>query len=173
MTPNSQTTNPAHEPKRKDRLIEERIHDTYKLRGKLTEPTRCPQCSAVFHNGRWQWSDEPPADAHEQICSACHRINDNYPAGELTLSGSFLIGHKDEIVSLARHLESVEKQEHALNRIIEIRDLANDLLITTTDVHLPRRIGKAIQRAYEGELHIHFDKGGYFTSVEWERDGDG
>lgn len=155
---------------RRDRMVEERIHDTYKLRGKLAEPTRCPQCGAVYHKGRWQWMDSPPEDAAEQVCSACHRTNDVYPAGEVTLSGRFVAGHKQEIINLARNLESEEKREHAMNRIIGIREAPDELLITTTDVHLPQRIGKAVHAAFEGDLDVHFDKGGYFTSISWSRD---
>ena len=161
--------NPARGPERRDRLIQEQIHDTYRLRGKLTEPTRCPQCGVVYHNGHWQWSEAPPADADEHICSACHRANDGYPAGTVTISGEFAIAHKDEIRHLARNLESIEWREHPLNRIIDMQEGKDDIVIRTTDVHLPQRIGKALQRAYNGELDIHFDKDGYFTSVEWKR----
>lgn len=164
----SKTQN-AHNRRSRDSL-RERIHDTYKLRGKLAEPTRCPQCGATYHKGRWTWIAETPGEAAEQICAACHRINDNYPAGEVTLSGAFVAGHKEEILRLARNLEAAEKAEHPMNRIIEIRDLAGELLITTTDVHLPRRIGKAIRSAWEGDLSVHFDKRGYFASIVWHRD---
>ena len=135
---------------RQDRLIQERVHDTYKLRGKLSEPTRCPQCGAVYHNG--------------------HRTNDNYPAGELTLLGGFVKGHRNEITGLAHNIEATEKSEHPMNRIIAVRSQDDSLLITTTDVHLPRRIAKAIQDAYDGELDIHFDNEGYFISIVWRRD---
>lgn len=160
----------SDDSKRIDRLVEERVHDTYKLRGKLAEPTRCPKCGAVYQGGRWQWDIDAGSGAHEQLCSACHRIVDNYPAGEVGLSGSFLAAHKDEIIALARHLESTEKAEHPLNRIIAVSDSGTAALITTTDVHLPVRIGKAIRRAYEGELTIHFDESGYFARVTWNRE---
>lgn len=164
------TSRTSISPERRDRLIKERIHDTYKLRRKLAEPTRCPQCGALYAQGRWTWPQHPVEGADEQLCSACHRINDNYPAGELTLSGAFLEQHKGEIIGLARNLEAAEKAEHPMNRIIEIRDLAGELLITTTDVHLPARIGKAVQSAWEGALDIHFDEEAYFTSIVWRRD---
>ena len=38
---------------RRDRLIHEHVHDPYKTRLQLPEPTVCPQCGAVFHEGRW------------------------------------------------------------------------------------------------------------------------
>ena len=164
------TSTPTRPPVRHDRLIREEVHDTYKLPGKLSEPTRCPQCGAVYHKGRWSWTATVGADAHDQLCSACHRENDHYPAGEVTISGDFAIAHKDEILRLAHNIETTEKSEHPLNRIIEIRDLGDEIQITTTDVHLPRRIGKAIQDAWDGNLDIHFDAGGYFASIVWQRD---
>ena len=157
-------------PRRRDRLIREEVHETYKLRGKLHEPTLCPQCGAVYRNGRWQWEKPAPAGAHERLCSACQRINDNYPAGEVTLSGRFVTAHKQEIIRLARNLEDIEHREHPMNRIMNIREQPDEILITTTDVHLPQRIGKAVESAWEGELDIHFDKQGYFTSITWHRD---
>ena len=48
---------------RKDRLIREQIHDPYKTRLKLAEPTVCSQCGAVFLKGRWQWAPRPAANA--------------------------------------------------------------------------------------------------------------
>jgi hypothetical protein len=80
-------TSTGEKPQRRDRLIRERVHDPYKTRLKLLEPTVCPQCGAAWQSGRWQWVETRPDDANEELCQACHRINDKYPAGELTLSG--------------------------------------------------------------------------------------
>lgn len=41
-------------------------------------------------------------------------------------------------------------------------------MITTTDIHLPRRIGEAVKRAYHGNLKEHFEEDGYFVRVDWE-----
>jgi hypothetical protein len=40
-------------------------------------------------------------------------------------------------------------------------------VISTTDIHLPRRIGEALKRAFHGELDMHFDEAGYFVRVDW------
>src|SRR6516225_10549697 len=87
----------------KTHLIEEHRHDPYKARGKLSEPCVCSKCMAVFLRGRWQWTTKPLKRAHWGRCPACHRINDKYPAGELTMRGSFLKTHSREIVRLARN----------------------------------------------------------------------
>ena len=164
------TNVPTQPPERHDRLLREQVHDTYKQRGHLKEPTRCPGCGAVYRKGRWSWTAEADEGAEETVCTACHRSADNYPAGEVTLEGDFALRHKDEILKLVRNVETAANKEHPMNRIIEIRDADSQILITTTDVHLPRRIGKAIQAAWKGSLDIHFDEGGYFTRISWRRD---
>lgn len=153
---------------RRDRLIRERVHDPYKARLKLPEPTACPQCKAVYRHGRWSWG-ERPAGANEALCQACHRIKDKYPAGELTLRGDFVKDHKTEILHLAQNEEKLETGEHPLNRIMDIEDRGDRVVITTTDIHLPRRIGEAIRRAYKGDLDFHYEEGSYSIRVLWKR----
>ena len=106
-------------------------------------------------------------DAHEELCQACHRINDKYPAGVVTLTGSIVQHQKAEIIGLVHHQEQAEKKEHPLNRIMSIVETADSVVINTTDIHLPMRIGKAIKRAFHGELNHHFDEHGYFLRVNW------
>jgi hypothetical protein len=84
---------------RRDRTIQEYQHDTYKLQGKLNEPTVCTECGALFHKGRWTWFPKP-AGADEIVCPACLRIRDKSPQGVLTLSGPFLADHKEEIMGV-------------------------------------------------------------------------
>ncbi len=168
------TTNiPQHRPvvARRDRRIAghaqlDRILDPYQGKKKLHEGTVCPQCGAVFHDARWQWVAKGTG-AVEELCAACRRINDNYPAGILMLRGPFAAEHKQEMLRLARHQEDVERNEHPLNRIISIEDDAEGITINTTDIHLPRRIGETIKRAFHGEVEDHFEEDGYFVRVIW------
>lgn len=147
------------------------VIDPYKARHKLSEPTRCPQCGAVYHEGRWQWMKVPPPQAHEEPCTACQRIRDELPAGVVTLTGGYVREHKAELLALARHQEEAERAEHPLNRIMGIDEAASGLLtIDTTDIHLPRRIGEAVHRAFHGDLKMHYDEDGYFIRVDWHRD---
>jgi len=154
---------------RGDRLIREHIHDPYKARLKLPEPTVCPQCGAVYQKGRWQWA-ERPSDSREVLCQACHRSNDRYPAGILTLRGTFVDEHRTEILGLARHQEELEKAEHPLHRIMSIEKQDETIVINTTDIHLPLRIGKALRSAYEGELDFHHEEETYLIRASWTRD---
>ncbi|MHA1152712.1 MAG: BCAM0308 family protein [Alphaproteobacteria bacterium] len=155
--------------RRGDRLIRERVHDPYKTRLKLPEPSVCPDCGAAFHKGRWTWTPAPEG-AKAVRCQACHRIADNYPAGIVTLRGGFLDRHRAEILNLARNQETLEKGEHPLHRIMAVAERSDEVEIATTDIHLPRRIGQALHDAYEGALEIDYDKEGYFVRVAWTRE---
>ena len=155
---------------RNDRAILERVHDPYKTRSKPPEPSVCPVCKAVFHDGRWQWVEFWPMDAHRELCEACQRARDNYPAGVVTLTGAFVGAHKPEILSLAQHHEEQENTEHPLNRIMGIEEHPDALVISTTDIHLPHRIGEAVRHAWKGELQLQYDKEGCFVRVNWTRE---
>jgi NMD protein affecting ribosome stability and mRNA decay len=145
---------------------EDHILDPYQRQQKLDDNTSCPQCGAVYRKGRWQWGARSE-NGHEGLCPACRRINDKYPAGVVELRGGLERQQKEEIVRLARHQEAAEKSEHPLNRIINIEEDAERIVITTTDIHLPRRIGEAVKRAFHGSLNEDFDEGGYFVRVNW------
>ena len=153
---------------RQDRTVQEFEHDTYKLQGKLQEPTACRDCGAVYHKGRWSWKDKP-AGAHEVVCPACQRIQDHYPKGLLTLKGSFRDEKKDQIMGVIRNTESQEKKEHPLSRVMAIEEQREGLVVSTTDTHLPRRIGEALKHAYHGDLSLHYDKDEEFIRVTWTR----
>jgi NMD protein affecting ribosome stability and mRNA decay len=153
---------------RRDRLIQEYQHDTYKLPGKLKEPTVCPTCKAVFHKGRWSWA-VPPSDAHQMLCPACHRIQDKYPKGLLTLKGAFPVEEHDQVLGLAKNTEVEETKEHPLSRIMSIDRQPEGIVVSTTDTHLPRRIGEALKHAYHGDLAVHYNQDEDFVRVTWTR----
>lgn len=157
-------------PVRKDRLIQEHIHDPYQVRHKPSEPTVCSTCNAVFRDGRWQWQESWPIDSNKATCPACRRIEDNYPAGEMTLTGPFLQAHREEVLNLVRNQEREENADHPLHRIMKIDERADTVVITTTDIHLPRRIGDLLHQAYKGEMKMQYDEEGYFIRVMWNRE---
>lgn len=154
--------------RRNNRLIQERVHDTYKSRAKLPEPTRCPDCGAVYRAGRWRWGPAEAA-AHEERCPACHRVHDRFPAGYVAIGGEFLEAHRDEIIHLLRNVEAREKAEHPLERLMAIEDGADGLLVTTTAPHHARAIGGALEHAFRGKLEYHYNKEDRLLRVHWTR----
>jgi hypothetical protein len=153
---------------RRDRLIQGHDHDPYRARGKPPEPTVCPECSATFREGRWTWA-AGPVDAPRQLCPACQRLRDGYPGGYLTLDGDFLSGHEQDILGLARNVEEREKKNHPLKRIMDVETHENRIVVTTTDMHLARSIGEAIQHAYQGELDLRYSDDEMLLRAHWHR----
>ena len=163
----SYTTSGFGKITRHDNLFQEQVHDAYKAKGKLHEPSVCTQCGAVFHDGRWQWL-AAPKEAHRVTCPACHRMHDHYPAGFVNLKGEFFQAHRDEIMSLVHHHEQREREEHPLQRIMAIEAKPDETLITTTDIHLARGMGEALHHAYQGDLEFHYNPEQNLLRVNWE-----
>ncbi len=155
--------------RRMDRLAQQKRNDAYVHREKWPEPTVCTQCQSLFAGGRWTWTEPVPEGAHQALCPACHRINDDYPAGILELSGPFFSAHKEEILNLLRHEEALEKKEHPMERIIKIIEEKQGTAVSTTGIHLARRLGDAVHRAYQGEYDIQYLEDEKFVRLSWMR----
>ncbi|GIV57619.1 MAG: hypothetical protein KatS3mg042_0532 [Rhodothermaceae bacterium] len=153
---------------RKDRLIKTKRIDAYRSREKWPEPTRCTGCNAVYTKGRWTW-EPPPDKANEALCPACRRIAERYPAGYIELRGPFFEAHRDELLNLVRNVEQAEKSAHPLERLMEIREENGQTVVTTTGVHVARRIGEALARSYEGTWTYQYGDGAKTFRATWER----
>jgi len=143
--------------------------DPYRVARKPPEPTRCPDCKASFAQGRWTW-EKAPADSYEQVCPACQRIQDRFPAGYVTIKGEFFAAHRDEIVALITDHEKKEKSERPLQRIMAIEEKKDgNVEITTTDSQLARGIGEALHEAYKGDLKLKYSRDENLLRATWKR----
>lgn len=157
---------------RRDKLIQEKRIDTYQQTTKWPDPTLCNRCGCVFSDGRWSWRELPEdvRDVHRTLCPACKRIEDNLPAGYVDLMGDFFMAHKDEMLNLIKNEADAEKQEHPMERIMEISEKSDGgVLITTTGIHVARRLGAAVERAYKGQLDYTYGDDEKSIKVVWCR----
>lgn len=159
---------PGFRRMRRNTFIQEFVHDSYQSRGKPVEPTVCPGCEALFHQGRWQRLPAPER-AHRALCPACRRIRDRFPAGYVMLDGEFLRDHRDEVLHLLRHVESRAAAEHPLQRIMDITREDGGVTVSTTDPHLARALGEAVHKAYRGKLEFHYNREQNLLRVHWAR----
>jgi NMD protein affecting ribosome stability and mRNA decay len=146
----------------------ERNHDPYKSEQKPAGHAACPDCGAVFANGRWQWGTRH-ASATDERCPACRRIKEHLPAGFVKIDGPFLREHHDELLALVRHHAEHVKAEHALERIIAIEEHPDHVMVTTTDIHLARGLGEALHHAYQGVLNFDYLDAEPLLRVHWTR----
>lgn len=153
---------------RQDRMIREKRHDVYRSTGKTPEPTCCSGCGAIFADGRWTWGkiDGP---ARKSTCPACRRTLDRLPAGTLEIKGEFFNKHREEILNLVHNVEKQQKGEHPLERIMEISNGRKKTVVTTTGIHVARRIGEALARSYKGTFSFQYGDGEKTIRVFWER----
>ncbi len=152
----------------RDRLTKERRQRVARERLNFPDPTLCSECGVVYSSGRWAWR-EAPEKTHKAICPACQRIRQHAPAGYIELSGPFFNENRDEIMNLVANVEALQKTNYPLERMLAIEDLSDHTLVTTTGVHVARRIGEALARAYQGEFSFTYGDGEKLIRVYWSR----
>ena len=153
---------------RNNRLIQQKRHDAYEERGKWPEPTLCTECGALFVNGRWTWK-KPNKRTMIALCPACQRCADSYPAGFIELKGEFFEEHFQEIFNLVYNIEEQEKKDRPLERIMSVSDEKDHTLVTTTGIHIARRIGEALSRSYKGDYNFQYAEDEKKVRVFWKR----
>lgn len=142
--------------------------DSYRESHKVAEPAWCPRCGAVYAAGRWTWRAKP-SDATPHACPACRRIEDAFPAGYVTLEGPFLAAHRDEVLNLVNAHAAHVRDEHPLQRIIDIEGTDSRVVVTTTDARLARGIAVAVHDAFKGRLRLAFSRDENLVRATWTR----
>jgi NMD protein affecting ribosome stability and mRNA decay len=150
-------------------LMDAANDDPYQAASRPPEPTRCPGCNASFQEGRWSWA-KAPADAHVQLCPACQREQDQFPAGYVTIKGAFFADHRDEIIALIQSHEKREKAERPLQRIMAIEEKRDGIEVATTDSHLARGIAQALQDSYKGDMKLRYSRDENLVRASWKRE---
>ncbi len=138
-------------------------------RAKYPDGTACPECGAVFVKGKWTWTKPPAGQGSSELCPACQQIKADYAGGILTLSGSFVAAHREDILNRVRNVENEEKKDHPLQRIMKIVDKGGEIEIRTTSEHLVARMGKALKSDFSGDLELAFVEDENFARAHWRR----
>ena len=122
----------------------------------------------MYLDGRWSWAGAPKG-AHKAVCAACQRIADRFPAGRIEIGGAFFKDHREEILRLVRNVEATEKKERPMERIMAIEDEGDQTVVTTTGIHVARRIGESLSHSYQGEFDFSYGDGEDSIRVSWSR----
>lgn len=137
-----------------------------------SEPARCPVCGNVYVKKQWYRPDQKELDENRSVisytCPGCSKVQDGYYYGELTVSGRFIRDHHEEISHLIQNRVHEVQKDNPLSKLVQVEVDGNELKLRTTNSKLAEQIGRALHRAYEGDLDI--DKSEYITRVSWSRD---
>lgn len=130
----------------------------------------CHDCGLVQSQGRWQRTavDDAVRAKSRARCPACTQIHERRPAGTLVLDAAFL-PHQEEINGLAHNEEKVESAEHPLERLIGVEARDGGLVVTTTGVHLARRIAHKLERRFHREARYRYDEDQQVLRVDWAK----
>ncbi len=133
--------------------------------------TRCPKCNLVFQGGVWRRGTTAGGHPlHLQLCPACVQIRDRQAGGIIRFDGSFISNHRKDLLNRIHNLERLVVEERPLERIINIKEDGNQIVVSTTTEHLIARIGKAIQRDFGGELDLRYAREDKYAVARWHRD---
>jgi NMD protein affecting ribosome stability and mRNA decay len=149
--------------------------DPYQPRLDPGEVAVCTECHALYQRRHWFFDKEAYMRETMQpttrlvLCPACQKIRDRYAEGQVTLrASSFLQAHKDEILRLIRNEEERAKGLNPLERIVEITESDDGIVVTTTNEKLAQRIGRTLKNSYQGQTTYQWSDPKYL-SVEWQR----
>jgi len=141
----------------------------------LKEPAVCQSCQAVYRLKRWQLDPALTAklasdpSVHWVTCPACQKIAEHYPEGILTLRGSYLWDHEEEIHNILVNTANRFAARNPLERIIRMQRTDEALIIETTANKLAEQLGRSLQKAHSGALQIDWQGAPVVCRVQWER----
>jgi hypothetical protein len=151
--------------------------DSYLPRGASRRISVCGGCRAVYMNKRWYIGSELDEqvsqlpDTATTVCPACLKIRDNFPGGIVTLKGDYVLEHKQDLMNLIRNEEERARGFNPLERVMSVRENGyGSIVISTTNEKLAQRLGRAIKRAFHGEVAYHWSHDNKLVRVDWVRE---
>jgi hypothetical protein len=133
--------------------------------------TRCPQCHLQFQDGMWKRATSGgEGDLPSKLCPACVQIRNGQVGGIVEFTGSFAGVHRQELLNRIRNVEKMTQEERPLERIIQVKEGKEGIVVSATTEHLVARIGKSIQRDFGGVLNLRYAPEDKFAYAHWHRD---
>lgn len=154
-------------------------HDDLRTQEAPREPIVCAGCGAVYVHKHWSHSQTArlqPRTAGEpvsvRICGACRRRRSGMPHGFVHVDGDFVRLHRADIVNLLKNEAARAAENNPLAQIVDWHESghADDVLVTTTTEHLAVRLGRALEKAFDGRVLYGFSHENKLAHVWWHRD---
>ena len=150
--------------------------DSYLPRGASKRISVCEGCRSVYMNKRWYYEgvvDETALknpDAAKIVCPACLKMRDNFPGGIVTLKGDYVLSHKHDLIRLIKNEEERARGLNPLERVMSMKENGyGSLVIATTNERLAQRLGRAIKKAFHGDVAYNWSHDNKLVRVDWVR----
>ncbi|MBI2843271.1 MAG: ATPase [Armatimonadetes bacterium] len=154
----------------------ENYGDPYIIQASSEEVRVCTECGAIYSGQRWYLKLQADPEklrsqpVHFTICPACRKIRDRSPGGIVNISGAFVQAHREDILNLIRNEGERAMAVNPLERIMDIDGLNSSVEVLTTNERLAQRIGRALHKAYCGEVTYRWSEDNKLARVSWQRD---
>jgi NMD protein affecting ribosome stability and mRNA decay len=152
-----------------------RVEDPY-LPEEGQEASICTSCNALYQNKRWFYDEKlaqklgSTEKVRQVTCPTCRKVKEQYPEGYLTLSGGFFAERKEEVITLLKNEAARVSSRSVMDRVIKMDEEGRDqLVVTTTTEKLAQHLGRAVFRAYKGELDFRWSETNPLVRVYWSR----
>ena len=150
--------------------------DPYLPKGASKKITVCEGCHAVYKKKRWYADPHlyiaavKISDTAVAICPACLKIRDNFPGGIVTLTGDYVLLHKQELLNLIKNEEARARGFNPLERVMSVKETGyGGMVISTTNEKMAQRIGRAIRKAFSGKVTYQWSHDNKLARVDWAR----
>ncbi|MGM0381836.1 MAG: BCAM0308 family protein [bacterium] len=167
----SRQDSPNHRHEKSGKRDTDDSGDPYLNEQPEKEPAVCEECNNIYENKQWYLptrSDLDPDQIEEKVvCPGCRKVSDNYYHGELMISGKFVVPHRKEISHLIENEVARGQEKNPLQKLVEVSEEEGEIVVRTTNGKLAERLGRALHRAYKGNIEI--EKTEKPTRVYWER----
>jgi hypothetical protein len=139
--------------------------------GKYPSNTNCPGCGLLFVDGVWKYGKpDKNQELLEKLCPACLQIRHGQIGGIVQFRGAFAGAHRQELLNRIRNVERMTREERPLERIVEMKEDRDGIVVSATTEHLVARIGKSIQRDFGGVLDLRYAHEDKFVYAHWQRE---
>jgi hypothetical protein len=148
-----------------------RLGGPYQRNEKYPANTRCPGCDLFFDGGMWKRGAASESKRQSgKLCPACFQIRGGQIGGIVQFRGAFTRPHRQEILNRIRNVEKLTREERPLERIVDVKEEKDAIIVSATTEHLIARIGKSIQRDFGGVLNLRYAPEDKFAFAYWQRE---
>lgn len=142
----------------------------------VADPTICVACDAVYHRKTWRRRATSRAMRERAVlalCPACQQERAGTPYGILSLRGSYLAAHEQELLGRVRHVASRAAYTQPERRLIEVRSSPDGIDLFTTSQKLAHRMAREVKKAFGGDVRYAWSDRDGSLVARWDRDLEG
>jgi hypothetical protein len=150
--------------------------DPYRSQMKPRGSPVCSNCGSVAVKGRWLSAELAKArkllaSATSKVkCPACSQLADRFALGVVELHGNHWREKQEDVIRTMRNTESIARSRNDQERILWTKDLRDMTKVYVTLPELARRIGRELEKSFQGVAEYEHSSEEPYLRVRWWSD---